>query len=260
MITRKRLFYDIETSFCKGHFWRPGYDQRIGPEQITEYAKIICISWKWEGDDKIHNAHWGLKAQCDKNLLKKFIKELNKADEIVAHNGDRFDIKWIRTRALFHDIEMRYTYNSIDTLKLCKSYLNLPSNTLAHACKYFGLVAKKDPGGMGTWSDIIFKKDQPALTRMIDYCDGDISSLEALYQKLKPYVQHKVNYAVLRGNEKFHCPECSKLSTHNKNYTTAAGTVQHYMRCRDVQCHKVFKINNKTYQDWLKYKMMNGIS
>ena len=124
---KKRLFYDIETSFCQGHFWRPGWNQNILPHQITDYAKIISIHWSWEGSDKVYNLDWGLNKQCDKRLVKKFIKVLNKADEIVAHNGDRFDIKWIRTRAVFHGLEMRDTYNSIDTLKLCKKYLNLAS-------------------------------------------------------------------------------------------------------------------------------------
>ena len=261
MITRKRLFYDIETSFCQGHFWKPGYNQTVLPSQILKQAQIICISWKWEGDDVIHHADWGLKKQCDKSLLKKFIKELNKADEIVAYNGDRFDIKWIRTRAVFHGLEMRNHYNSIDTLKLCKSYLRLPSNTLAEACKYFNLVQKKDPGGMQTWTDIVFDKSKEALDRMIDYCDGDIDSLEALFEKLKPYVKHKINYAVLKGQEKFHCPECGKLGYLNKTYTTAAGTIQHYMRCSDYPtCGKVYKVNNKTYMDYLKFKMMNNIT
>ena len=36
----------------------------------------------------------------NKKLIKEFIKILGEADEIVAHNGDRFDIKEIRTRAI----------------------------------------------------------------------------------------------------------------------------------------------------------------
>lgn len=259
-ITRKRLFYDIETSYCEGHFWRPGYNQTVQPSQVFKHAQIICISWKWEGDDKIHNAHWGLNKQCDKKLLTKFIKELDKADEIVAHNGDRFDIKWIRTRAMFHNIPMRHSYNMIDTLKLSKSLLKMPSNTLAECCKYFNLTIKKDPGGMQTWIDIVANKSQEALDRMIDYCDGDIESLESFYQKIKPYAKHKVNYAVLKGQEKFHCPECGKLGHINKTYTTSAGTIQHYMRCSDYPtCGKIYKINNKTYMDLLKFKMINGI-
>ena len=75
-ITRKRLFYDIETSFCEGHFWRAGYNQNILPHQIMRYAQIISVSWKWEGEKEVHHLDWGLKKQCDKQLVKKFIKVL----------------------------------------------------------------------------------------------------------------------------------------------------------------------------------------
>ena len=81
---RKRLFYDIETSFCEGHFWRPGYGVNILPHQIMSYAKIISVSWKWEGEKTVHHLDWGLKKQCDKQLVKKFIKVLNKVDDIFS--------------------------------------------------------------------------------------------------------------------------------------------------------------------------------
>lgn len=258
-IKRKRLFYDIETSFCEGHFWRPGYNQTILPHQITKHAQIICISWKWEGEDEVYHLDWGLKKQCDKSLLKKFIKELDKADEIIAHNGDRFDIKWIRTRAAFHGLQMKHTYNSIDTLKWCKKYLNLPSNKLAEVCKYFNLVNKIDAGGISTWVNVVYHKDRKALDHMLYYCDGDILSLEAVFNKLLPYTKPNLHYSVLRGGEKFQCPNCGKLPKWNKTYTTAAGTVQHYMKCRDKECGTYFKINNKTYQDYITYKIRNNI-
>lgn len=259
MIKRKRLFFDLETSFCQGHFWRPGYNQTIQPHQITDYAKIISIHWKWEGEDKVHNLNWGLHKQCDKEMLKIFIKEMNKADEIVTHNGKKFDTPWIRTRCIFHGIEMKHTYNEIDTYKLCKKYLNLPSNSLKEVCKYYNLPAKKDAGGIDTWIDVIYKKDQKALDHMLYYGDGDVISLEAVFNKLKPYVKHESNYAVLKGGEKFDCPECGTLAKWNKTYTTSSGTILHYMKCRDSNCNTYFKINNKTYMDYLKYKMINGL-
>lgn len=259
MVTRKRLFYDIETSFCQGHFWRPGFNQRIGPEQITDYAKIISIHWKWEGSKQINNLDWGLHKQCDKKMLKAFIKEMDKADEIVTHNGKRFDTPWIRTRCLYHGIPMKPQYREIDTYKLCKKYLNLPSNSLKEVCKYYNLTAKVDAGGIRTWIDVIYNKDKKALKHMLFYGDGDITSLEAVFKKLNPYVTSQTHYGVLGGHDKFHCPECGKLGHFNKTYTTVAGTVQHYMRCSDQNCHKIFKINNKTYQDWLQYKMLNRI-
>ena len=227
---RKRLFYDIETSLCEGVFFRPGYNQTINPQQVLSHGKIICISYKWEGKDKVHNLSWS-KNQCDKALLKKFIKELNKANEIVAHNGDRFDIKWIRARASYHGLDMKHTYNSIDTYKLCKKYLALPSYKLAEVAKYYGLTPKIDAGGLKTWIDIVIHKDQQALEHMIYYCNGDVITLEEVYNRLKPWFAHQYNYAVLRGGEKFHCPECGLLPHYKSMYTSATGTVYHWLHC-----------------------------
>ena len=259
-MVRNRLFYDIETSFCKGHFWRPGYNQNILPHQILEYAKIISIHWRWEGEEEVHHLHWGLKKQCDKAMIKKFIAQMDKADEIITHNGKRFDTPWIRTRALYHGLEMRHTYNEIDTYKLCKKYLNLPSNSLKEVCKYYNLVSKKDAGGMDTWVDVVSQKSQEALDHLLFYGDGDIVSLEAVFNKIKTYVKPNMHYAVLRGEEKFHCPECSSLPWWNKTYTTAAGTIQHYLKCSNKECRVPFKVNNKTYMDYLQYKIRNNIS
>lgn len=256
---KKRLFYDIETSFCQGHFWRPGWNQTIHPHQITSYAKIISIHWKWEGSRKVKHLHWGLEEQCDKEMLETFIQEMDKADEIITHNGKKFDTPWIRTRCVKHGIPMRHTYNEVDTYKWCKKYLNLPSNSLKEACKYFGLEAKKDAGGVQTWIDVVIHKSKKALKHLLYYGDGDITSLEALYHKLRPYAKPNLQYAVLYGNQKFCCPECSNIGKWNKTYATAAGTLQTYMLCRSKECGTYFKVSAKTYQDYLNYKMINNL-
>jgi len=258
MTRRKRLFYDLETSQMVFKGWRTG-KQFIGAHQIIEPTKIISVHWGWEGEDEVYNLDWGLDKQCDKRLLKKFIKELNKADEIVAHNGDRFDIKWIRTRAIKHGLEMKHTYNMIDTYKIAKKYLNLHSYSLKEICKYYDLTLKIDAGGISTWDAIQFDKSQEALDHLLYYGDGDITSLKAVYYKLRPYAQPNMHFGVYGGNEKFHCPECGALPKWNKTYTTRAGTIQHYMKCRDSKCSTYFKVNNKTYQDYMSYKIRNGI-
>ena len=88
----KRLFFDIETSYAKGWFWRPQYNTNIDYSQILEHAKIICISYKWQHEDKVHNLKW-TKDCDDKQMLIDFTKVMLKADEIVGHNSDRFDEK-----------------------------------------------------------------------------------------------------------------------------------------------------------------------
>lgn len=255
---RKRLFYDIETSKIVLSAWHTG-KQYIRAEQILEHTKIICISWKWEHEKEVHHLDWGLNKQCDKALLKKFIPILESADQVVGHNSDSFDLKWIRSRAMKHGIEMSPYFNTIDTYKLVKSICRLPSYSLANCCDYFGLEAKRDSGGESTWIGVQFNKEQEALDTMLHYCDGDIVSLEALFNHIRPYTKHKMNYSTLGHNEKFHCPECSGLANWNKTYTTSGGTILHYMKCRDSICNTRFKVNNKTYQDFLQYKLINNI-
>ena len=95
----KRLFFDIETSPCIGYFWRPGYKVNLSYDNILEENKIICICYKWQHEDEVNSLTWDSK-QNDKKMLQKFIKVANKADELVGHNGDRFDLKWVKTRCL----------------------------------------------------------------------------------------------------------------------------------------------------------------
>jgi len=258
-MTRKRLFYDIETSFCNGHFWRPGYNQTIHPHQITSYAKIISIHWSWEGEDEVHHLHWGLKKQCDKKMLEKFVKQLDKATEVITHNGKRFDTPWIRTRCMFHNIPMRWEYNEVDTYKLAKKYLNLPSNSLKEVCKYFGLESKLDAGGISTWTNVVFNKDKEALDHLLYYGDGDIVSLKAVYNKFLPYVKPNVHYPVMGLGNKFDCPNCGKHAHYKIRQVTAMGSVQHWMRCSDRKvCKTQFKISNATYNKWFEWKNLNN--
>jgi len=263
-VTRKRLFYDLEVSFCEGWFWRTSWNTKILPNQITKYPQIISVSWKWEGEEEVHNMDWGLNKQCDKNLVKKFVKIMDSADEIIGYNSKRFDTKWVRTRAIFHNIAMRHTYNEIDVLQWVKKYCNLPGgNTLAEACKYYDLPHKRDSGGADTWCGVVFRKEKEAMEQMLYYGDGDIISLEALFNKLEPYARPNLHYGVLRGGFKFSCPTCgSNKVFKNNTYTTAQGTISHYMRCENHSCktfRRTYKINNKTYQDFLQWKTRNGI-
>ena len=97
---RRRLFFDLESSPNIGLFWDAGYKKNIDYSNIIKERAIICICWKWEDDKEVQFVHWD-KNQSDKSLLEKFIKIANQADELIAHNGDKFDLPWIRTRCLF---------------------------------------------------------------------------------------------------------------------------------------------------------------
>jgi len=133
-----RLYFDIETSPCLGWFWRPSYQTNLNHKNVIEQAKIICICYKWEGKDKVYHLTWDSK-QNDKKMLQDFVKVLDSADEIVGHNSDKFDIKWIRTRCLFHNVGMMPDYSSLDTLKEARKGFLFPSNRLDAIGRYTGV-------------------------------------------------------------------------------------------------------------------------
>jgi hypothetical protein len=255
MSDKKRLFWDIETSYMKVRgVWRAG-KQYVNPANIIEYPKIICISYKWEGEEEVHTLTWD-KKQCDKKLIKKFIKVLNNATESVAHNGDRFDMKWLRGRALYHRIPMRPRYETIDTLKFCKSQFNLPSNKLGEVAKYLGVSDKMDTGGFSLWQNIVENKCEESMEKMIQYCEQDVKTLEEVYNVLRPYSKHRHSY----GEEKWHCPECGTSNVgYSKEYKTAMGTRRYYLKCRDKECSTHYPVSGKAYSDMLKFKMKHNI-
>jgi DNA polymerase elongation subunit (family B) len=252
----KRLFFDIETSYAKGWFWRPQYNTNIDYSQIDEHAKIICISYKWQYEDKVHNLKW-TKDCDDKQMLIDFTKIMLKADEIVGHNSDRFDEKWIRTRCIFHRIPALPKYKSLDTLKKAKSHFNFPSNRLDYIGDYLG-VGRKLETEKGLWQKVIKFNNREALQRMVDYCDQDVFLLESIYEVMMPYIYGNTNFSTLKGGEKFNCIECgSEHVVLVRTNTTPAGTLQRVMECQS--CEKNYNINNSTYQKHLQYIVMNGI-
>ena len=253
------MFFDIETSPNIGIFWRSGYNQTITPYDIIQERAIICVCWKWEGENEIHSLTWD-KNQDDKKLLKKSIKELEKSDEAIAHNGDKFDIKWLRTRALFHGVQINHTINTIDTLKWAKSGFNFNSNRLDYIAQFLKVGKKMETGGLDLWKKVCLEKCSNSLNTMVEYCKVDVEILEKVFQKLNPYSKPKTNYAVLKGGEKYECPECGSMPHYKEMRTTAQGTIQHWMQCSDRKvCRKQWKVNNKTYMDFLKFKMKYNI-
>jgi len=256
MSIRKRLFYDIETSYFIVSAWRMG-EQRLGPHQIIKHPEIICISWKWEEEDKVYRVSWN-EDQSDKELLEKFIPELNKANQIVAHNGDRFDLKWIRGRAIFHDIKVNPRYETIDTLKIAKSQFKFASNKLDELGKFLG-VGEKIETNYALWDRIILSKEPEALEEMGLYCDEDVRLLERVFEKLRPYGKAQFNYGKLYGDHNFACPECGALTPRvTKAYTTPMGVRRYYLQCKAKGCFTNYPVSNRTYIKMVEYQLKNS--
>ena len=228
---RRRLFFDIETSYCIGKFWRPGYKVFISASNIIKQAGIICIAYKWEDERQTYCLDWNINKQCDKKLLQQFIEIANQATELVGHNGDKFDLPWIRTRCLYHKIPMFPNYTSIDTLKISKGKFRFPDNKLNTIANYLGIGGKIRMTD-ADWDKVILEKHKPSLDKMIQYCKKDVLLLERVYSHLKTHVAPVSHYGVIFGSDRGSCPECGSDDLIKVNSrTTATGLKKIQLKC-----------------------------
>ncbi len=240
----KRLYFDIETSPNLVHSWRVGYDININHDNIVKERAIICICYKWEHERSVKFLTWD--KGCDKKMLEKFIKIMNAADEVCGHNGDKFDIKWVRTRCIYHNIPAFPDYKSIDTLKLSRKGFNFNSNKLDYIAQFLGIGRKLKTGGYDLWKTIVLNNDSKALTKMVKYCKKDVLLLEQVFKRLSNYTYSKTHVGVLMGNDKDSCPSCgsehTKLSNHR---VTAKGIRMVQLKC--VDCGKYHSITESVF-------------
>jgi len=228
---RRRLFFDIETSPNIGLFWEAGYKKNITTDNIIRERAIICICYKWEDEKEVYSLQWDSK-QCDKTMLKKFIEVANTSNEMVGHNGDKFDLAWIRTRCLFHHIEMFPTYVTIDTLKIARSKFRFQSNRLNYIAEYLGL-GNKIKTEFNLWKDILLNKDKIAMEKMIKYCKKDVTLLEQVFKALRGHMTAKTHYGVVFGQDRGSCPECgSDDLIRNNQVVTATGLTRIQYKCK----------------------------
>ena len=248
----KRMYWDIETSPCVGYFWRPSHRTSISYDNIIEHAKIICICWKWEGESEVHSLDWG-KEKDDKKIVKKFAKELLKADDAVAHNGDRFDFPWLKTRFLIHGVEFPSKIVSTDTLKRARGNFKFPTNRLNDIGDYLGVGNKMETGGFSLWKEVM-TGNREALQKMVDYCKQDVVLLEKVHQQIKRLVPVTLHAGVHDGYDKWTCPETGSTKVRiSKTKVTATGVKKAEMYCRESK--RYYTVSNKAYMDYLQWKM-----
>lgn len=250
----KICIIDVETSAAKVYcFGR--YNQNFGEDNIYEEGgKILCVSWKWVGEDKIHSLHMTpkqIRLGYDLEIVNALYELYEQADAVVMHNAKKFDHKVIQTRVLYWlGLELP-TVKVIDTLQIAKSKLRLPSNKLDSIGEYFGLGRKQKTEGIRLWADVQEGSVQ-AMKKMVEYCKQDVNLLDSVYHLLKGLGTANSGF---NANNYFtssipRCKECSSLNIKktNRNVFTLKGKYSEY-KC--VSCGGVFR---DTYNQLSKEK------
>jgi len=249
----KRLFFDIETSYYElliKTFSLRNHIRFFDPDTIQKEKQIICISYKWQYENKVQTLDWSM---GEKEMIKEFVNIMGDAHELVAHNGYRFDVRELRTRAIYHGVLMFPNYRTLDTLKKSQHYFNFASNKLDYIGKFLNVGRKLDHEGKELWEKVV-DGDEASLQKMIKYCEQDVILLEDAFFVLSPFIDHNNNFSVLTGGEKWYCPECASENVEMfRTYSTPMGIIRREMKCNN--CKKQYRISNKTYMAMLEDSM-----
>lgn len=241
----KVLYYDVETSLALAYVFGPGYEQNVLAPQIKEPSKIMCICYKWGGEDQVYALIWNMDNHTDEDIIREFVPLLDQADYIVAHNGIDFDIRVIRTRALLNRILMRYDYVQHDTKRISKKYFRFKDNSLNGIAFALG-IGEKDKMQFSDWVDVM-EGNSEALNKMVEYCKNDVALLEEVHLAMSVMTKTPIHLGVLDPmGKKWDCPRCGSEKVEKVGQrSTPAGTIKKRMEC--ISCNHPFEISHRSY-------------
>ena len=234
-VSPRILILDIESAPKKAFVWGM-WKQNIAPNQFISDWYMLTWSAKWLGEkevysDKLSNYDlYGLYQENDSKICESLHRLLDDADIVVAHNGDKFDIPSINTRFIDNNINPPSPYKQVDTLKIAKRNFKFTSNRLDFIGNFLGLGGKIETGGMGLWIRCL-DGDLSAFEEMEEYNRRDVTLLEDVYLKLRPWDKQHPNVNVYEEVEKDRpkCPKCGSDHIHFRgSYHTNVSAFQRF--------------------------------
>ncbi len=211
-----KFYFDIENEPPVVRTWRK-YQQDVIWKERDGYI------WSFSGafnDGKIFHyclADFPLYKKnpySDEALAKKLFECFEKADVVVAHNGNAFDIKHVNALFAKYKLGIPSPYKKIDTLLIARNEFYFWSNSLNDLAEYLGIGAKTETGGFSLWKKCE-NGDKKAISLMKKYNNHDVFLLREVYKRLLPYIQNHPNIGLIIG-EKRVCRNCGGNKLHKR--------------------------------------------
>jgi len=136
------------------------------------------------------------KGRFDKRVVGSLCDNLPQFDRVVTHYGERFDIPYIRTRALKWGLEERFpAYGQLyhtDVWKIARRKLKLHSNRQGSVAVGIGDIDIKTKIRPDIWLAMQFgtpEERAAAIAEITEHCCLDVEQLASNYRRLAPFVR-----------------------------------------------------------------------
>lgn len=198
---------------------------------------ILSFAAKWVGRKGVFYFDQSLvkNVQDDSLMLLPLWELLDQADIVVAHNGRKFDVKKINTRFLMAGMSKPSPYKVVDTLEIVKANFAFTSNKLEYLtgqlCKLKKLKHKRFPG-CTLWTEVLLGNPL-AWKEMKSYNVRDVTSLEELYLKLRPWNNNQPNAGVFIDGLTPVCSKCGSSHIEKRGVVRTQVSIYQRYRCND---------------------------
>jgi DNA polymerase elongation subunit (family B) len=221
----KTLLFDLETTPNTAYVWGT-YEQNV--IEFVEHSKIITFAYKWLDKKKVNVV--GLDDVSSDALVKMLWKLFDEADIIIAHNGDKFDIKRANTEFVKYGLGVPSFYRTIDTLKVARRYFKFNSNKLDDLGDVLGL-GRKEHSSWDLWKGCM-QGDEKSFKLMKKYNKQDVVLLECVYLELRKWISNHPNVN-LDTDKVDCCPTCGSNDLMKRGFGySKTGTYQRY-QCKN---------------------------
>lgn len=238
----KRLLLDIETSPNTAFVWGL-FKQNVSIDQLVDSGRTLCWAAKWYGEDEIFFD--SIHRSRPKAMVTRIHKLLDEADAVIHFNGVKFDIPMLNREFVVHNLKPPLGYRHIDLYQVVKRAFRFPSNKLDYILRALKLGAKVQHKGMMLWVDCM-NGDAEAWEKMEEYNIGDITPLEALYDRLLPWIYTHPNFALYVDTNTPTCTNCGSVSVIKKGF--AYTKTQLYQRYRCKECGTALRARTTAVQ------------
>lgn len=159
----------------------------------ADFGIMLCYTIK-ELDGPTIGARitkYDLRHGLDKKVVTNIIKDMMKFDLLVTFYGTKFDIPFIRTRAL--NLRLKFpefgTIQHKDMYFAARSKLRLSSNRLINVGRIILGKSTKTRIDSRHWIKAL-QGDARAINYIYDHCKRDTADLEKVYKKLLPFIKN----------------------------------------------------------------------
>ena len=197
---------------------------------------MLSFAWKWLGDTKIQYRglsdypNYKKDKSNDRCLVSDLWNVLDCADVVIAHNGDRFDIRKSNARFLFHSLGRPSPFQTVDTLKVAKSAFRLDGNSLNDICKYLNIGGKLPNTGFHLWQGCM-NGDPESWKMMEEYNKHDVYLLDLVYHRMRSFAKNHPNLQLYTKTDC--CPTCQSMKVQKRGFAPLKKLVKQRWTCTD---------------------------